>query len=149
MKKLIIDTGVQEFDINGKILRFNPADINVFKRLMDARDKITGIEQSLVEKAQNIAEGNLGATVIHLMAEADAEMKKVLRDIFGSENDFEEIFAGVNLMAVATNGERVITNFLAAITPILEEGARKAARAQATADAGKVQGNRAERRAKK
>lgn len=150
MKKITFNTGIEEFEINGgKILRFNPADINVYKRLIDAQEKIVGVETSMVEKAAASGDNLSGETIIGMLAEADAKIKEILGEIFGSGNDFHEIFEGVNVMAVAENGERVITNFLAAITPILEKGAQKAARAQASADATAIKGNRAQRRAKK
>lgn len=150
MKKITFNTGVEEFEINGgKVLRFNPADINVYKRLFDAQEKIMGIEAGLVEKAKTFGENASGETVISLLAEADAEMKQLLGEIFGSENDFDEIFDGVNVMSPCSNGERVITNFLAAIMPIVVQGAERAAKAQASADAATIKGNRAQRRAKR
>ena len=37
MKQLTIDTGVQEFEINGSgVLRFNPSDPNVYNRFFAA-----------------------------------------------------------------------------------------------------------------
>ena len=54
-------------------------------------------------------------------------MKQVLNGIFGGENDFETLLEGVNLLAVADNGERVVTNLFAALEPILTEGARRCA----------------------
>lgn len=148
MKKLNIDFGLEEFEINGKILRFNPSDINVYNRLMAAQDKIIAIEEKLEQRAEELPKEGTAEQVIKLMAEADAEMKAVLREIFGNQNDFEDIFAGVNVMTVAGNDERVITNFLAAIVPIIEAGAKRAARAQAAENAAGIKGNRAQRRAK-
>lgn len=150
MKKLQIDFGIEEFEIsNGKVLRFNPSDINVYNRLMEAQDKILAIEERLVKKAGEIPKEGAGAQAVKLLAEADAEMKAVLQEIFGGSNDFESLFEGVNLMAPASNGERVITNFLEAITPIIEEGSKKAARDLAKANAGSIKGNREQRRARK
>ena len=143
MKKLTIDFGVEEFEINGgKILRFNPADLNVYNRLLDAQKKIIDIERRLEEGAEKLPPENTAEAAFELMAEADAEMKKLLQEIFGTENDFFDIFEGVNVMSVAANDERVITNFLAAIIPIIEEGAQRAARVRAKNAAGKVRANR-------
>ncbi len=39
MKQLTIDTGVQEFEINGSgVLRFNPSDPNVYNRFFAAEN---------------------------------------------------------------------------------------------------------------
>ena len=150
MKKFIIDTGIEEFEINGgKILRFNPSDINLYKRFIDAQEEILGVEKKLVEKAAAAGENMTGETVIQLLSEADTNMKTILNRVFGTGNDFNDIFEGVNLMSVATNGERVITNFVEAIRPIIEKGAEKTARAQAASDAATIRGNRAARRAQK
>lgn len=149
MQKLNFDNGMQRFQVNGNaVLEFNPSDMNVYSRFLDAADKIGKIEEGLVSKGKSISEAD-GEAVIRLMAEADAEVKKILRSIFGEQNDFDKIFGGVNVMAVATNGERVITNFMVAITPIVEEGAKSYAKAKAAAVAGQANLNRAQRRSKK
>jgi len=51
-------------------------------------------------------------------------MKTLLGEIFGSHNDFHAILQGVNLLAVAENGERVVTNLFSALEPILVDGAK-------------------------
>ena len=41
MKKLSLDTGIQEYQINDNgILRFNPSDPNVYARFMETQGKI-------------------------------------------------------------------------------------------------------------
>lgn len=150
MKKITIDFGVEEFEINnGKVLRFNPSDINVYSRLMASMDKVAAIEEQLVEKAAAMRQEYAAEQGLRLLAEADAKMKAVLQEIFGANNDFDDIFEGVNLMSVASNNERVITNFLAAIMPIIEKGVQKAAREQAMVNATYIKANREQRRAKK
>lgn len=136
MKKLSIDLGVEEFEVdNGKVLRFNPADLNLFNRFLAAKEDILAVEAKMVEKAETIGDEMDGETVIRLIAEADAEMKQILNRVFGGGNDFDDIFSGVNLLAVGNNGERIVTNFIAAIAPVLEEGAKKAAKEIAAQDA--------------
>ncbi len=152
MEKLIFDSGIREFQINNNgVLRFNPADPNVYARLMESGEKIKAVEDRLLTKAKELipdgAEETNGAVVLRLMNEADKEIKDILAYIFGSENDFDEIFAGVSLMAVGDNGERVLTNFLNAIMPIVESGAEKCAKQQIGSAVKKAQDNRAQRRA--
>lgn len=141
MRKLTIDLGIEEFEVdNGKVLRFNPADLNLFDRFCASQEEILAVEKKMVEKAEAIGEDMNGEAVIRLLAEADAEMKQILNHVFIG-NDFNDIFSGVNLLAVGANGERVVTNFLAAITPVLEEGARKAAKDVAKQDAAQIRKN--------
>ena len=149
MEKLNFDNGLKRFQINGDaVLEFNPSDMNVYARFLEAAEKIAKVENDLVARGEKI-DINDGQAVIRLMAEADKETKNILRYVFGEQNDFEKIFGGVNVMAVASNGERVITNFLEAIAPIIMDGAKSYAEAKAAGVAGKVKQNRAQRRKKK
>ena len=154
MEKLVFDSGVKEYQIGDSgVLRFNPNDPNVYARFMDAMGTIHTVEDNLVAKAKELEKLNgaeeSGVAVLKIMAEADREIKKILSGIFGGENDFDKILGGVNLLAVAGNGERVITNLLNALQPIMVEGAQNCAKRQAGAAVAKAQQNRAQRRAKK
>lgn len=122
--KLSFDSGIKEYEINSGVLRFNPSDPNVYGRFLTAAEKIKSVEDSMIASGAN---AKTGEDVIRLMVEADRKVKDILRDVFGRDNDFDPIFDGVNIMAVASNGETVIANFIEAISPILEEGAKKCA----------------------
>ena len=152
MEKLIFDTGVKEYQINDNgVLRFNPSDPNVYARFLTAMGKIDEVENTLVNKAQEIEsiedQSESGAAVLQLMAEADREIKIILSEVFGQANNFDEILGGVNLLAVTANGERVITNFLEALQPIMVAGAESCAKQQADAAVAEAKLNRAQRRA--
>lgn len=150
MEKLIFDSGVKEFQINGSgVLRFNPSDPNVFDRFMQATEKLQAAEAELVEACKQLPEGDNGGAVVRLLAEADKKTKDILDWVFGGENDFDEILGGVNLMAVAGNGERVVTNLLDALGPILIDGAAKCATQKTNAAVAQAKLNRAQRRARK
>lgn len=69
-------------------------------------------------------------------------MKQLLNWIFGGDNDFHKLLDGVNLLAVADNGERVITNLLQALEPVLLEGAKRCADQQAKAAVEKANARR-------
>ena len=154
MEKLIFDTGVKEYKINGSgILRFNPSDPNVYARFLDAMEKIQTVEKKLVAKAAEIEyagdQEQSGAAVLRMMAEADREIKEILAQVFGAGNDFDKILGGVNLLAVAGNGERVITNLLQALQPIMVSGAESCAKQQVDGAVAQAKQNRAQRRAQK
>lgn len=130
MEKLKLDTGVQAYKINGGgILRFNPADPNLYARFLDGLEKIQAIEAELIEQARGIVNDD-GAAVLRLMSQADGRMKAVLSQVFGPENDFDEILGGVNLLAVAGNGQRVVTNLFRVLEPILAAGVEQVAQAE-------------------
>ena len=128
MEKIMFDSGVKEYKINGGgVLRFNPGDPNVYARFLEAADKIRDVETALTEQAKGLEEQDSGKAAVLLMAHADKQMKEILSWVFGENNDFDKILGGVNLLAVAGNGERVVTNLFAALQPILVEGAKRCA----------------------
>lgn len=146
MQKIKFDSGIKEYQINdGGVLRFNPSDMNVYSRFMKAIEDIRKVEQTLEEKFNGLAAEGNNVSFFQLSAEADKEIKRILADVFGSHNDFDAIFGGVNVMTPTENGELVLTNFLNALMPIIEKGARDFARGQA--EAVKKTQNRTQRRA--
>lgn len=154
MEKLVFDSGIKEYKLgSGGVLRFNPSDPNVYARFMDAMDKIRAVETDLVEKAKELEQvekqEESGAAVLRIMRDADRDTKKILSEVFGADNDFEKILGGVNVLAVAGNGERVITNLLAALQPIMVQGAEACAKQRSDAAVAQAKKNRAQRRAAK
>ena len=125
MKKITFDTGLEEILIGGGVLRFNPQDPNLFVRFLDASEKLQKIEAELVEKAASYEEN--GNDAMRLLQDADVRMKQLLSWVFGSGNDFDAILGGVNLLAIASNGERVVTNLFAALEPVMIAGAERCA----------------------
>ena len=129
MEKITFDTGVKTYQINESgMLRFNPSDPNVYKRFKDIGVKIETLQAEYNERSKNMTDGG---EAIDLLAEYDHRMKSELSLAFGPDNDFDQIFDGANIMAIAGNGELIITNFLAAITPIVEAGVKTYAKMEA------------------
>ena len=158
MVKLNIDTGVEEFEINGGeaagggVLRFNPSDPNVYNRFFDARDRLIEMDREINERQQALRDETLSdeekaSAFLRVLREYDIKIKSLLSDVFGAGNDFDRVLGGVNLAAAATNGERVVTNLLAALTPIVEAGAKRGIQDKASSVVAKASANRARRRA--
>ena len=121
MENIQFDSGVVRYQLNGGgVLQFNPGDPNVYARFSQAMEKIEAVEQWLTQQAK--AEEQELALVC-LMAEADGKIKKILDWVFGQGNDFDKALGGVNLLAVAGNGNRVVENLLSALEPVLVAGA--------------------------
>ena len=149
MQQINFDNGIQEFVVNGGgVLRFNPSDPNVYDRFLDAAEKIQSVEKDMEAKGEKLAAED-GAGILRLLSEADRKIKEHLNWVFGAGNDFNEILGGVNLMAVAGNGERVVTNLMQALMPIIENGAKRCAEQQVGDAVQQAQKNRAKRQAKK
>lgn len=128
MEKIQFDVGQRAYRINGAgVLRFNPGDPNLYSRFLDAVEKLKEVETELTRQAETVQ----GEEIVKLMTQADEKMKGILGWVFGPENDFQKLLGGVNLLAVADNGERVVTNFFAALEPVLVEGAKRCAGQQA------------------
>ena len=124
MEKISFDSGIKSFKINGNgVLRFNPSDPNVYARFLEAVEKLKAAEEELTRQAETAKE----TQIVELMTQADRKMKGILDWVFGGDNDFGAILKGVNLLAVADNGERVITNLFTALEPVLVEGAKRCA----------------------
>lgn len=127
MEKITFDTGIKTYQINDSgVLKFNPSDPNLYKRFKDLRVEIEQIQKDYNERSKTTEED-----AIDLLAEYDARVKKSLSHVFGEENDFDSILGGANVMAVASNGELVITNFLDAMLPIVEDGVKTYAKMEA------------------
>lgn len=130
MEQLNLHSGVKEYQLmeGGAILRFNPSDPNVYARFMESSEKIRAVEQKQAAKAKILTDKkpeNMGEESLKIMRETDRLMKNILNDIFGDGNNFDQILCGLNLMAVGSNGERLITNLLNALQPIMERGAKE------------------------
>lgn len=149
METIQFDSGIREYRLEGLgVLRFHPGDPNLYARFLEAAQEISQVEKQLTQQAQALqAMGkgeetpvenaastpdngenpnetqDAGKQTVLVLQEADRQIKKILTRVFGGDNDFEKLFSGVSLLAVAGNGERVITNLFAALQPILSQGA--------------------------
>ena len=136
MEKLTFDTGMKCYRINGGgVLRFNPADPNLYARFMEAAEQVQQLEKTLAEMAGDPLEK---------MCQVDKSIKKTLGWVFGEENDFDQLLGGVNLLAVAGNGQRVVVNLLDALMPVLTQGAEICAGVQVAAAKAKAKARRGE-----
>jgi hypothetical protein len=128
MEKIQFDSGVRSYRINGSgTLRFNPCDPNVYNRFLEAAPKLRAVEEELTQQAEEIQNED----IVKALSAADEKMKGILNWVFGGDNDFHKLLGGVNLLAVAENGERVVTNLFTALEPVMIAGAKRCAGEQA------------------
>lgn len=136
MEILNLDLGIKEYQLTEKgVLRFNPSDPNVFNRFLDADNQIRAVESEMAAKAKAVpvSAENAGEMAIRIMHEADAKIKDILNGVFGHGNNFHAILDDVNLMAVGSNGQRIINNLLDVLSPIMEQGAKSFVNSEITA----------------
>lgn len=146
MEKISFDSGIREYRLNGSgVLRFNPCDPNLYVRFLEAADKISALEKELMAEAKGKEDGESGENVVQLLQSADKSMKSLLSWVFGQENDFDKLLGGVNLLAVGSNGERVVTNLFHALQPVLLAGAKTCAAEQTKAAVARAERRRASR----
>ena len=128
MENLNLDLGAVEYRIQGGgVLRFNPADPNVYGRFLDSHKSLEQIQRTFQQKARSVQDGK---QVLALLQEADQELKKLLEGVFPG-NDFQQVLGGVNLLAVGSNGKTVAENLLTALEQILSQGAKALVAAEA------------------
>ena len=140
MEKIQFDSGFRSYRLGGGILRFNPGDPNLYTRFLESVEKLKAVEEELMGQAAG--ENPEGQQILMLLTRADEKMKGILNWVFGGDNDFHKILSGINLLAVAENGERVVTNLFAALEPVLIEGAKCCALAQAAQAKARREGGR-------
>ena len=150
MEKLIFDDGLLRLDVNGNgLLIFNPSDLNLYHRFTELPKKMVELENNYKKLATVISadasEQDAVTSALGQLRQIDIDVKKELARVFGEQNDFDALFAGINLMSVAKNGERIITNFLNAITPYIEKGVSKYAKDSAAVAVAQAKAARAKR----
>lgn len=125
--QLEFDSGIREYTVNGKgVLRFHPADPNLYSRFLEAMEQIRAMEDTIAVQAQGLGNDD-GSQVLVLLRQTDRRIKELLNWVFGEGNDFDKLLDGVNLLAMAGNGKRVLENLFAALEPVLEQGAQECA----------------------
>ena len=134
MRKIEFDSGIEEFRLQGGgVLRFNPGDPNIYARFLEAEEKFKDIENGLHQQAKTLEGAPTGDAAVTLTAQADRKIKELLDWVFGGGNDFHKALGGVNLLAVAANGKRVVANLFGALEEILAAGAERFAAEEAEA----------------
>lgn len=149
MEKLIFGTGLKRYEVNdnGAIFSFNPTDINLYSRFLKMRDEILKIGEK-IEKlgdSNNLTEEGFADHFVAVFDEADKLGKKALTECFGKENDFDAIFDGANIFTLTDTGNWVITNFIEAITPVVEKEVSTFIKEKAKRKASQVKHNKAKR----
>lgn len=149
MEKLIINTGLKRYEINdnGAIFSFNPSDINLYARFLKMREKIIEIGEKIEKQGNELNQSNQDEveTFAIMMSDADKLCKQAFSECFGSMNDFDHIFDGVNVFSPTITGNWLITDFVMAITPLIEKEVALFTKEKAKRKAAQVKQNKTKR----
>lgn len=119
MAELIIDTGLREFDVNGKCkFRFSPTDFIFIERVYKAFESLDSINTKAGEELQGITDN---VEFFEKVRGYDSEMRAVIDGITGIEDFCGKAFDGVGLFSFG-DGLPIWANFMLAIIDQLDEG---------------------------
>lgn len=114
--ELNFDTGVVEYNINGKYtVRLNPTDKTFIQRLSDAFDTLEAKQKSLDDKASRTGDKK---EVFRIVSQRDAEVREILDDLFGA-GMCEAVFGNMSVHALA-GGLPVWVNFMLAVIDVCD-----------------------------
>lgn len=122
MNQLTVDCGLEEYGLfEGAVLRFNPADPNLYARYLELGPRLEQLQKDL----QREFKADEGMQMVQLLQQTDRELKEMLTYVFGPQNDFFRLMQGINLLATGRNGLTVAENLMMALEPVLQEGAER------------------------
>lgn len=126
--KLNYSTGVQEFEVAGGSIRFNPADPQFVHRLLDCFDRLQKRQDDGEQENEVLAED--GEMLFRTIEERDAQMRQDIEMVFGP-GSAAAIFPDIGLYALA-DGLPVWCNFLLAVLDLVNDSVADAQNADNT-----------------
>lgn len=123
MQNLVFDEGYREFTINGdekRVIRFNPSDIAIVKRLAEAKDKIMeamNVEKDieLNEKGEPVENLDNARKIVSFI---DDTIKEQINYIF--DYDVADIVFGNQSPMANIKGMPLYMRFMNSVQPIIE-----------------------------
>lgn len=111
MKELNFDTGVETFDLNGKIqISFNPTDSNFVDRLFNAYNELDKRQDEYKKKIEPITDTR---EILDLVKEEDEEVRSIIDGVFNAPV-CDAVFPNMNVYALS-GGMPVWCNLLLAV----------------------------------
>ena len=116
MKALNYDTGINEYDLCGRVtVRFNPTDVGFLEKLSDSFAALDLIQEEVKLSQEEIAGEK---DVFNLAKNLDGKMRDILNALFGMDV-CTPLFGSMNLFASA-GGLPVWANLMLAIADEVE-----------------------------
>ena len=116
MKNLTFDTGVQEYDLGGKVtVCFNPTDVGFIEKLADSFSYLDLIQEEVKLSKEEVTDEK---DVYKLARSLDVKMRDIINALFG-QDVCSPLFGEMNLFASA-GGLPVWANLMLAIAEEVE-----------------------------
>lgn len=116
MKELNFDTGINEYDLDGKVIvRFNPTDVGFLERLSDSFAYLDLIQEEVKQCQEEITDEK---DIFNLAKNLDKKMREIINALFG-QDVCTPLFGRMNLFASA-GGLPVWANLMLAIADEVE-----------------------------
>ena len=116
MKNLSFDTGVQEYDLGGKVaVCFNPTDVGFIEKLFESFASLDRIQEEIRQSKEEITDEK---EVYRLAKNLDFRMREIINALFGKDV-CTPLFGEMNLFASA-GGLPVWANLMLAIAEEVE-----------------------------
>ena len=111
MKSLSFDSGIEEYDLDGKVtVRFNPTDVSFLEKLSDSFQVLDLIQEEVKLSQEEITDEK---DVFNLAKNLDTKMRDIINALFG-QDVCTPLFGEMNLFASA-GGLPVWANLMLAI----------------------------------
>ena len=116
MKALNFDTGLNEYDLGGKVtVRFNPTDVSFLEKLSDSFAALDLIQEEVKLRKEEVTDEK---DVYKLAKSLDGKMRDIINALFG-QDVCTPLFGEMNLFASA-GGLPVWANLMLAIAEEVE-----------------------------
>jgi len=126
MQNLSFDDGSIKLAMQGdpnRLLVFNPTDYNLAAKFYKLVENSEIKSKEIQEKAKPVDSSGEQKEVISFFEETDHYFKGELDKVFG-EGSSKIIFADVNVMSTASNGDFVLSNFLMSLYPHFQRASK-------------------------
>ena len=111
MKNLTFDSGMNEYDLNGKVtVKFNPTDVSFLEKLSDSFAYLDLIQEEVKQSKEEVTDEK---DVYNLAKNLDSKMREIINALFGTDV-CTPLFGEMNLFASA-GGLPVWANLMLAI----------------------------------
>lgn len=117
MKELKFDSGVETFDLNGKIqISFNPTDPNFVERIYNAFEELDKKQETYKRKVEETSDNK---EVFEFVRERDAEMRAIIDSVFEAPVS-EAVFGEMNVYSLS-GGLPVWCNLMLAVMEEIDD----------------------------
>ena len=116
-KEIQIETGVVEYNLNGKVtVQFNPTDSGFIERLYTAFEELDEKQEGYKDKVEKVTDKK---ELFSIARERDAEMRNIIDSVFDVPVS-EKLFGGMNVYALS-GGLPVWCNLMLAIMDEIDD----------------------------